>query len=184
MTGLREDTDVQGTPHGVETQALTAACTGCGRTIRLPPQFPGGRFLCARCHHLMSAWNGEGRGGSGKWFRAGCLGGLAAVAAAGISLCSLYLAGTGRGAWFAALLLAFSLTVAIPLGVYRRRRNLYLIVSTLYLPLGVWCFLWYLAPGVGWDYPSSLLGGGFFFLVLGAGGVYLYYRDIRSLPRW
>ncbi|MDI7251497.1 MAG: hypothetical protein QME89_02975 [Actinomycetota bacterium] len=109
---------------------------------------------------------------------------MAAVASAGVSLCVLYLAGTGRGTWFALLLLSMSLTVALPLGVYRRRRNLYILVSALYFPLGLWCFIWYLAPGVGWDYSSSLLGGGFFFLVLGAGALYLYDRDLRSLPRW
>lgn len=185
MTGSLDDAGAPpGALHREEDEAHNSTCVGCGRTIHFPPEFPGGRFLCMQCHHVMVDGNGERRGVSGRWFRSGFLVGLTAVAAAGISLCSLYLLGTGRGAWFTTLIITFSLTLTVPLWVYRKRRNLYLVISALYLPLGLWCFLWYLAPGVGWDYPSSLLGGGFFFLVLGAGGVYLYYRDLRSLPRW
>ncbi len=158
-------------------------CPGCGRDICLPPDLPGVRFMCARCHYPQGV-PGRGKGSDGRWFRAACTGGFLALAAAGISLCALYYAGTGREDWFAFLLLAVSLTLALPLGFYRRRRHPHLLVSAMYLPFGLLSLLWYLAPGVGWDYASSLVWGGVFFVLLGAGALYLYRRDLRSLSRW
>lgn len=171
-------------PSGEPGQASGTSCGGCGRSIPLPSGFPGNRFLCAACHYPQVNPEGKGNVSAARWFRAACLAGVGLVALVGFPLCILYLAGTGSEAWFAILLLVMAIAVALPLAVLLRRRHLGLVASALYLPLGLWCFLWYLAPGVGWGYSSSLLGGGFFFLFLGAGSLYLYGRDLRSLPRW
>lgn len=165
-------------------EASRIICTGCRRPITIPPGFSGGEFLCAACHYPQAIPGREGRGIPGAWFRAGCVLGIGLVALAGLTLCILYLAGTGRKTWFALLLLVMAAVIALPLAVFRRRRHLLALTSALYLPLGLWCYLWYLAPGVGWGYAPSLLGGGAFFLVLGSGALYLYRRDLRSLPRW
>ena len=180
MRSARDDAGLPGAAPGRPGHDPTDACPGCGRWTPYPR--PGGRFLCARCHYPQRSPGAEDRI-FGKWFRFLCRGGPGAVAAAGISLCALYLVGTGRVAWFTVLLLVMSLTVALPWVLYRRRRHLYLVIAALYIPLGLWCFLYCLAPGVGWDYSPSLLGGGFFFLAVGALAAYLYGRDLRSLPR-
>lgn len=165
-------------------EASRVICPGCRRTITIPQGFSGDEFLCAACHYPQTMPLKEVRGIPGAWFRAGCVLGIGLVGLTGFTLCILYLAGTGRKTWFALLLLVMVAMITLPLSVYRRRRHLLALIPALYLPLGLWCYLWYLAPGVGWGYAPSLLGGGIFFLVLGSGALYLYRRDMRSLPRW
>lgn len=161
-----------------------SSCRGCGRRIPLRADQPGTGYLCSVCHHRQVLRGEKGGDLTHRAFTTLVLSGIAAVGLAGISLCILYLLGTGRTDWFALLLVGMFLVVFCPAMVLRRRRHLALLAASLYFPLGLWCFTWSLAPGVGWEYPGSMAWGALFFLLLGSLGVYLYRRDLKALSRW
>ncbi len=158
-------------------------CWGCGREIPLREASQEERYLCSRCHHLQVSRAQTDVKAHHSFFTAVVTGSLVLNALAGTSLCLLYLYGTGRVSWFCALLAAVLPVVALPAFVFSRRRNLALLVASSYLPVSLWAFLWWLAPGVGWEYEGSVAWGAAFFLVLGCVGLYLYRRDLRTLPR-
>ncbi len=163
---------------------VMASCRGCGRRIESCGHGPAGNFLCSSCHHQQEA-KGREKGGLGHLgFKALVLSGILAVGFSGMSLCVLYLLGTGRAGWFA-LLLTFELLVLVcPLIVFRHLRHVALLAAALYCPLGVWCLLWSVAPGVKWEYSGATRWGGIMFIALGLLGLYIYLRDLKRLPRW
>ena len=64
-----------------------------------------------------------------------------------------------------------------------RRRNLALLLGSLYLPLGAWALAWRLAPGADWELSRATGYGGLLLLAAGAVSLYLYRRDARRLPK-
>jgi hypothetical protein len=101
----------------------------------------------------------------------------------GITLCVLYLLGTGNLLWFMLLLVCVLFAAVIPLVVLMKYRNITLLVTSLYLPLGVWSYLWFLAPGVDWQFIDTTAWGALFFMATGFATLYVYLRDMRALPR-
>lgn len=159
-------------------------CRGCGRRIEFQGERAVGKFLCSSCHHLQEAERGEKGGLGNLGFKVLFLSGIFALGLAGVSLCVLYLLGTGRSAWFALLLAVELLFLACPLAVFRRLRHVALLSAALYCPLGVWCLLWSMAPGVEWEFSEATRWGGVMFLALGFLGIYIYLKDLKALPRW
>jgi hypothetical protein len=158
-------------------------CRGCGREIDTAGIEEGDKYLCARCYYLQSAGQETGKPGSYKILLGVVFGLLTAVAHAGIALCFLYLIGVSSFAWFLLLLLVLLVVVFAATISLLRRRNLALFLAAFYLPLGIWTYLWYLAPGVSWDRGNIVLWGAFLFLFIGLLSIYLVVRDFRSLPR-
>ncbi len=158
-------------------------CRGCGREINTQEVDAGGKYLCTLCYHLQTEGQETGKPGSYKVLLGVVYVLLAAIAAAGIALCILYLIGVSNFAWFLLLLLALLAVVIIPATVLVKRRNLSLILATFYLPLGIWTYLWYLAPGINWDRGNTVLWGAFVFLFIGLLSLYLFVRDLHALPR-
>ena len=160
-----------------------ANCRGCGRNIDTQQVDAGAKYLCARCYYLQASGQGTSRPGSYKILLGVVFGLMAAIAAAGITLCVLYLIGVASFGWFLLLLLVLLGVVAIPAALLLKRRNLSLLLAALYLPLGIWTYLWYLAPGINWDRGNSVLWGAFIFLFAGLLSTYVSIRDLRTLPR-
>ena len=143
----------------------------------------GVRFLCARCYHRQITGPKPPRVLSSSAFTFIAFLSLAVLALAGSALCILYLTGAGNLAWFIILGL-FALLVAVcPAAILFRRRNLALLVASLYIPLGAWAYLWQLAPGVEWELSGMTSYGAFFFFTAGIVAAILFARDKRALPR-
>ncbi|MDY6794729.1 MAG: hypothetical protein SWK76_05555 [Actinomycetota bacterium] len=138
--------------------------------------------MCRQCLHLQAAGLESPRARGYAVFMAISVTALVVLALTGLSLCVLYLVGTGNVTWFIILLLTMLLMVAIPSVLLVKRRNIALLVTSLYLPLGFWSYLWYMAPGVEWVYMESTIWGGLFFLLIGLLSLYLFMRDKRALP--
>ena len=145
----------------------------------------GSKYLCARCYHLQTAGPLPERTLGSTAFLSVAIACLAALALAGLALCVLYLLGTGNLPWFVLLGLLTFCVVGCPAALLLlfKRRNITLLVASLYLPLGLWSFLWHLAPGVEWEYSRTTAWGALFFLFLGAVAMCLFLRDLRALPR-
>lgn len=158
-------------------------CRGCGREIDTSAVDTGDKYLCTRCYYLQSAGQETGKPGSHKALLAVVYALLAAIAIAGLALTILYLAGVGNFAWFLFLIMVMVGVVVIPSLMLLKRRNLSLFLASLYLPLGIWVYLWYLAPGINWDRGKMTLWGAFAFLSVGLLATYLFIRDFRTLPR-
>lgn len=159
-------------------------CGGCGRDIDPQGMDSGSRYLCVRCYHLQTAGQEPLEEWNCRAFLAIAIASLVAIGLAGIALCILYLSGTGKMAWFV-LLLALALSVAVcPAAVLLKRRNLSLLVACLFLPMGIWSYLWHLAPGVDWGYGKSATWGTLGFLAIALFTLYLFLRDLRTLPRF
>jgi hypothetical protein len=143
----------------------------------------GARLLCERCYHLQITGPEPPRtlGSTGFTVIASLC--LAALALAGFALCVLYLVGAGDLAWFIGLTALMFVIVGCPAAILAKRRNLALLVASLYLPLGLWAYLWHLAPGVDWEYGSMTSYGGFFFFTIGLIAMAIFIRDLRALPR-
>jgi hypothetical protein len=109
---------------------------------------------------------------------------IALIALAGVALCALYLSGTGRVAWFVVLLLLMLCALACPSLAVVKGRNLKLLSAALYVPLGLWSFLYCLAPGTRWENTLVSVGGSACLLGLGLLCLYLFLRDLRTLPRY
>ncbi|MBN2028313.1 MAG: hypothetical protein JW854_16310 [Actinobacteria bacterium] len=86
-------------------------------------------------------------------------------------------------AWFIFLGILMLFSLACPAAVLLSRRNLTLLTAALYLPLGIWAYLWYMAPGVNWEYSGITAYGGIAFFLIGLLALLLFARDLRSLPR-
>jgi ABC-type transport system involved in multi-copper enzyme maturation permease subunit len=143
----------------------------------------GLRLLCGRCYHLqINGPEPEHALGSTAFTVIASLC-LAALALAGISLCVLYLVGTGDLTWFVVLTILMLVSLGCPAAVLVKRRNLALLIASLYLPLGLWAYLWRLAPGIDWEYGNMTAYGGLFFLAVGLIATILFVRDLRALPR-
>jgi hypothetical protein len=123
------------------------------------------------------------RRGSHTLFTAIAVACLAAIFLSGLTICILYLSGTGRTTWFITLLLLMLSVVVCPALLLTKRRNLTLLVASLYLPLGIWLFLWSLAPNVHWEYGRTTAFAALCFLAIGALTMFLFLRDLRELPR-
>lgn len=158
-------------------------CGGCGRDIDPDDIDAGSRYLCLRCYHLQAAGMDPPRSRSSTVFITTAAVALAITALTGLSLCILYLYGTGNLFWFILLCLIMLLVVACPSVVLLKHRNLSLLVAALYTPLGLWSFLWYLAPGVNWQYAESTTWSALFFFLIGFAALCLFLRDLRMLPR-
>jgi hypothetical protein len=158
-------------------------CGGCGRKIDTTGLDHGIKVLCGKCYHLQITGPQPEHALGSTAFKLVFSLGLAVLALACAALCALYLGGTGDQRWFVLLAaLAFAM-VACPAAVLIRKRNLALLMASLYLPLGVWAFVWQLAPGVGWEYGRMTAYGGLLFLALGLVATYTFVRDLRALPR-
>lgn len=143
----------------------------------------GTRFLCARCYHMYVTGPEPRRRLSSTAFVAIAWACLAVLTLTGAALCIFYLLGTGDVTWFLFLAALMLCSVACPAAVFLHRRNLILLTAALYLPLGVWAYLWYMAPGVNWVYSGITAYGGIFFFLIGLVALLLFARDLRSLPR-
>jgi ABC-type transport system involved in multi-copper enzyme maturation permease subunit len=158
-------------------------CGGCGRDIDLDGIGDGSKYLCVRCYHQQVAERVSPGGPSHTAFIAVAAVSLAVIALAGITLCILYLLGAGNIAWFITFLLLMLCVVACPAVVLLRMRNVSLLITSLYLPLGLWSYLWYVAPGVDWDYGRLTAWGAYAFAFIGLLAVFYFLRDLRTLPR-
>lgn len=158
-------------------------CGGCDRDIDLEGLEQGTRFLCRRCLHIQAVEERGSRSGGRASFLAFSIAALVILILTGITLCVLYLLGTGNLPWFILLFVFILITVGLPAVVLFKRRNISLLVTALYLPLGVWSYLWFLAPGVDWQFVDSTAWGGLFFLAVGLAALYVFLRDLRALPR-
>jgi hypothetical protein len=141
------------------------------------------RFLCARCYHMYVTGSEPRHRLSSAAFMTIAWICLAVLILAGSALCILYLSGTGDFAWFILLSALMLFSVVCPAAVLLKKRNLTMLTAALYLPLGVWAYLWYLAPGVNWEYSGITAYGGIFFFLIGLAALFLFTRDLRSLPR-
>lgn len=158
-------------------------CGGCGREIDTTGLDYGMKILCEGCYHPQITGPQPEHTLSSTAFKRLASLCLAALALACSALCILYLVGTGDLPWFI-LLTALALTViGCPAAVLFRRRNLALLMASLYLPLGLWAFIWRLAPGVGWEYGRMTGYGALFFFALGMVAIFSFVRDLRALPR-
>jgi hypothetical protein len=158
-------------------------CGGCGREIDTGSMDQGEKLLCGRCYHLQVTTPDLPRTLGYKAFTVIAALCLLALALAGLALCVLYLVGTGDLAWFFALTALMVIIFGCPAAILVRRRNLSLLVASLYLPLGIWAYLWRLAPGVDWEYGGITAYGGFFFFAAGLIALGSFIRDMRALPR-
>jgi hypothetical protein len=158
-------------------------CGGCGREIDAGGMGYGARLLCGRCYHLQVTGPEPPHILGSKAFTLMAAICLVLIALAGFALCILYLLGSGDFAWFLVLSSLMLIVVVSSAAVLVKRRNLSLIIAVLYLPLGLWAYLWYQAPGAGWEYGRMTAYGGFFFFALGLIAMGLFIRDVRALPR-
>lgn len=158
-------------------------CGGCGREIEIAGVDVGTRFLCARCLHLEIAGPEPRRVLGHRMFLAVAVVLLALVFAAGFLLCSLYMIGAGNLAWFLALTALMLCALLGASSALVRRRNLALLLGSLYLPLGAWAIAWRLAPGADWELSRATGYGGLLLLAAGAVSLYLYRREARRLPK-
>jgi hypothetical protein len=143
----------------------------------------GDKYLCSRCYYLQSAGQETGRPGSYKILLGVVCGLMAAIMLAGVALCLLYYIGVSSFGWFLLLLLVLVAIVLAPAVVLLRLRNLALFLAAFYVPLGIWTYLWYLAPGINWDRGNIVLWGAFLFLFIGLLSTYLFVRDFRTLAK-
>ena len=158
-------------------------CGGCGRDIEPEDMDVGSKYLCSSCYHLQVVKEEPSRAYKYTAFIAVAAVSLTAIALAGLTLCILYFMGTGNLAWFIMLCLLMLCVMASPAVVLLKKRNVTLLITTLYLPLGIWSFLWYMAPGVDLEYSKSTAWGALFFAFIGLFALYLFIRDLRMLPR-
>jgi hypothetical protein len=158
-------------------------CGGCGREIDTARMEYGIRFLCARCCHRQITGPKPPRVLGHTAFTVIAYLCLAALALAGSALCVLYLSGAGNLTWFIVLGLFSLLAAGCPAVILLRRRNLALLIASLYIPLGLWAYLWRLAPGVEWELSGVTAYGAFFFFTTGLVATILFVRDKRALPR-
>jgi hypothetical protein len=159
-------------------------CGGCGRDI-YPESLNGGeKYLCIRCLYVHRAGRESSPRRSHVLYAGIVVACLAAMGLAGLAICLFYLSGTGRLLWFILLFSLMLFVVALPGVILSSKRNLTLIISSLYLPLSIWSFLWFLAPNVHWEYGNSTAYGAFCFLGLGLLSLSLFIRDLRALPRF
>ena len=157
-------------------------CGGCGREIDTEGLGFGVKFLCSRCYHLQITGPQPPRTLGSTAFVAIAVAGLAAVGLAGFSLCILYMLGTGDLLWFTLFSLLMLCAVGCPAAILVKKRNLALLLSALYLPLGIWGYLWYLAPGSDWLFSRFTAYGAYFFFVGGIVILVFFIRDLRGLP--
>ncbi len=143
----------------------------------------GRKLLCERCYHLQVTGPEPPRTLSPTAFTVIAYMGLAAAGLAGFTLCVLYLVGTGDVTWFMVFTALMAVIVGCPALILIKKRNLSLIIASLYLPLGLWAFLWHLAPGAAWDYSRMTSYGGIFFFAVGLAALSVFIRDLRGLPR-
>ena len=158
-------------------------CGGCGRDIDPEGLEQGSKFLCQRCYHIQAVAGQGSRSGSPAAFLALSIVALSILALTGITLCVLYLFGTGNLLWFILLFIFILVAAIIPAVVLMKRRNITLLAAILYLPLGIWSYLWFLAPGVDWQFVDSTAWGALFFMAVGFATLYVFMRDLRILPR-
>ena len=159
------------------------SCGGCGRDIDPGGLELGSKILCQRCYHIQAVVGEGSRSGSPTAFLILCIVALFVLALTGITLCVLYLFGTGNLTWFILLFVLILIAVSIPAVVLLKRRNITLLVTAFYLPLGIWSYLWFLAPGVDWQFIDSTAWGALFFMAVGFAALYVFMRDLRMLPR-
>ncbi|MFW6113505.1 MAG: hypothetical protein ACOC78_01115 [Actinomycetota bacterium] len=172
------------TAGGLETMlVIMSKCGGCGRHIDIAGVEAGNKYMCRECLHLQAAGREPSRANGKVVFMVISVSALVMLALAGLAICILYMAGTGDILWFVILLLSTLLVAALPSLVLTKRRNIALLVTSLYLPLCLWSYLWYMAPGVEWVYMESTIWGGLFFLIIGLLSFYLFMRDRKALPR-
>ena len=158
-------------------------CGGCGREIDSAGMEDGTRFLCTRCYHMYVTGPEPRHTLSSTAFKVIASVCLVALALAGFALCALYMIGAGDLTWFILLSLLMLSVVGSPAAVLYKRRNLTLLIASLFLPLGVWAYLWHLAPGVNWEYSGMTAYGGILFSLIGLVSLVLFARDLRALPR-
>ncbi len=172
------------TPGGSTRYRLDMiTCGGCGREIDAGGVEYGVKLMCGRCYHLQVNGPEPPRTLSSKTFLLLSSMCLLAMALAGLSLCVLYLLGTEDLGWFIVLTVLMLASLGCPAAVLARRRNLALLIASLYLPLGVWAYLWRAAPGIDWEYGKMTAYGGLFFFAVGIVAMLLFLRDLRALPR-
>jgi len=157
-------------------------CGGCGREIDTAGTEGGTKILCGRCYHLQVTGPQPPRTLGPTGFLLIALLCLAALALAGFTLCILYLVGAGDLAWFITLTALMAASIACPAAILARRRNLALLIAALYLPLGLWAYLWSMAPGADWEYSGLTAYGGLLILAIGLVSLGLFVRDLRALP--
>ncbi len=158
-------------------------CGGCGREIDVAGLDYGVKILCERCYHQQITGPQPEHKLSSTAFRLLASLCLVALALACSALCVLYLVGTGDLPWFILLAALAIAVIGCPIAILFRKRNLALIMASLYLPLGLWAFVWHLAPGVSWEYGRMTGYGGLLFFALGLIAMYTFVRDLRALPR-
>jgi hypothetical protein len=158
-------------------------CGGCGRDIDPAGLELGSKVLCQRCYHIQAVVEQGSRSGSPAALLAISIVALIVLALTGITLCVLYLFGTGNLLWFILLFVFILIAVIIPAVVLLKLRNITLLVTTFYLPLGIWSYMWFMAPGVDWQFIDSTAWGALFFMAVGFAALYVFMRDLRILPR-
>ncbi len=158
-------------------------CGGCGREIETAGFLDGARFLCARCYHVHIKGPEPRRRLGHTAFTVAAYACLAAVAFCGFALCVLYTLGAGNLMWSIILSALVVCMVGCPAVLLSRKRNLSLLLAALYLPLGVWAYLWHLAPGVEWEYSTMTAYGGYFFFMLGIAALVIFASNLTTLPR-
>ena len=158
-------------------------CGGCGREIDSAGMMDGVRFLCTRCYHLhVTGPEPRHRLGSTA-FTVIALACLVALALAGVALCVLYMVGAGDLTWFIILSALMLCVIGCPAVFLIRKRNLALLMASLYLPLGAWAYLWHLAPGVDWEYSRMTAYGGYFFFMIGVVALVIFISNRSTLLR-
>lgn len=139
--------------------------------------------MCSRCYRVQAAGEGTRRRISARIFLAVSAGSLLAAAAAGISLCVLFLLGTGMTSWFLFLTALLLGVVVCPAAVMLRIRNLTLLAASLYIPFGFWSFAWRQAPGVSWLYGGVMGWAALLFWAIGLGSLIMFLSDLGVRPR-
>lgn len=143
----------------------------------------GAKFLCARCYHAHIKGPEPRRRLGHAAFTTAAYVCLAALALCGIALCVLYITGAGNLTWSIVLSALMLLMVGCPAVLLSRKRNLALLLAALYMPLGVWAYLWHLAPGVEWEFSAITAYGGYFFFMLGIAALVIFLSSLTTLPR-
>ncbi len=165
-------------------------CGGCGRSVEPPPDLPaGGRFLCSRCHFMLSlppagskvvqkeraaVWNTKV-----AWI------GLALLLVAGMtpSLLFGYFAGRVHLGYIMAFALVPVLCIPAYIVIFRGMRNVQLNQAILYSLLGPWLLAWSFLPGVDPVQGRILLWFGGAATALGLGFMAITLYSMRTLPR-
>ena len=158
-------------------------CGGCGRQIETSGMLDGAKFLCARCYHVHIKGPEPGRRLGHAAFTTAAYVCLAVLALCGIALCIFYVTGAGNLTWSIILSALMLLMVGCPAILLSRKRNLALLLASLYLPLGVWAYLWNLAPGVEWEFSAMTAYGGYIFFMLGIVALVIFASNLTTLPR-